>query len=55
MKKLEVKNKDEIKEIEIKYNELPMVIKFKSKEGEKEYVLKTNTEKTKLLLNRKEY
>jgi hypothetical protein len=39
----------------INSNEFPIVILFTGKDGNKEYVLKTNTDQTKLLLNKKEY
>jgi len=49
-------NIHQFKRITIDCNELPILITFsgKNKNG-KEYVLKTNQEKTKLLLNKKEY
>ena len=39
----------------INFNDLPITILFKTKEGEtKEYVLKTNNKQDKLMLNKKE-
>ena len=48
-------NCNKTKKIVIQFNDLPLIFEFESKEGCKEYVLKTNTEKTKLFLNKKEY
>jgi hypothetical protein len=48
-------NNDKTQKIVLKFNEPPIIIMFEGKEGIREYVLKTNTEKTKLLLNKKEY
>jgi hypothetical protein len=55
MKQENLGNKKEIRKIIFKNNELPAIIVFESKDGIKEYILKTNTKKTKLLLNKKEY
>jgi histidinol phosphatase-like enzyme len=47
---------EQIKEIIIEYDKLPLVIVFKNKDGIiKKYILKTNNEKTTLLLNKKDF
>lgn len=42
--------------MQIKYDKLPIRIFFSQKNGaQKEYILKTNNDGTKILLNKKEY
>jgi hypothetical protein len=48
-------NNVEVHKIKLSHNQLPIHIVFEGQEGEKEYVLKTNKEYSKLLLNKKEY
>ena len=55
MKKEKQSSENKIRRMVVKYSELPLLIVFESKNNSKEYVLKTNTEQTKLLLNKKEY
>jgi hypothetical protein len=40
--------------IEIDYRELPLLVKFKGRQCEKKYILKTNKEKSGIFLNKKE-
>lgn len=55
MKNVGQNNENAAQEIIIKFNEVPMIITFHGKKGVKKYVLKTNKDKTNLLLNKKEY
>ncbi len=43
------------KKITLKLGELPLFIKYKGNKETKEYVLKTNKDKTVIFLNKKEY
>ncbi len=43
------------KSLIIRLRELPLFIKFKGNKETKEYVLKTNKDKTVIFLNKKEY
>ncbi len=43
------------KKLIVKLGELPLFIEYKGKKETKEYVLKTNKDKTVIFLNKKEY
>ncbi len=48
-------NYNEVPLVTIDHNRLPIHIVFEGKDGKREYVLKTNGDHSKLLLNKKEY